>query len=181
MAMQRLDLQLIIRLAGHKHHCGSANRLANGLRVYFIVLIATGDVRMRFFFFFRQFGHGFSARLTQIDYDREMALVALEPGAKEVLGVVRLISDPDGAAAEFAVMVRSDSQGVGLGYCLMQSILDYARQRGIGRVFGDVLLENRAMLQMAEKLGFRIGRPDGESSVTVEITLDASDGTRGSS
>lgn len=139
---------------------------------YMLEQSSQNDVRMRFFAPRKQFGHGFSARLTQIDYDREMALVALEPGAKEVLGVVRLISDPDGAAAEFAVMVRSDSQGIGLGYCLMQRILDYARQRGVGRVFGDVLVENRAMLRMVEKLGFRVARPDGESSVTVEIAIE---------
>ncbi len=132
------------------------------------------DVRMRFFAPRRQFGHGFSARLTQIDYDREMALVALDPGGTDVLGVVRLVSDPDNEAAEFAVMVRSDMQGVGLGYCLMQSILDYARQRGVGRVFGEVLLENKAMLQMADKLGFRARKSDEDGSVTVEIDVVAS-------
>ncbi len=131
------------------------------------------DVRMRFFAPRRQFGHGFSARLTQIDYDREMALVAFEPGTKEMFGVVRLVSDPDGAAGEFAVMVRTDTQGIGLGYCLMLSILDYARRRGVGRVFGDVLLENTAMLHMAEKLGFRVATRGDEGAVTVEINLDA--------
>ena len=70
------------------------------------------------------------------------------------LGAVRLISDPDNEAAEFAVMVRSDLKGVGLGYSLMLRILDYARRRGVGRVFGEVLTENRTMLQMTEELGF---------------------------
>ncbi len=132
------------------------------------------DVRMRFFAPRRQFGHGFSARLTQIDYDREMALVALDPGGTDMLGVVRLVSDPDNETAEFAVMVRSDTQGVGLGYCLMRSILDYARQRGVGRVFSEVLLENKAMLKMADKLGFRVRKSDENSSITVELDMETS-------
>ncbi|MEO7052533.1 MAG: bifunctional acetate--CoA ligase family protein/GNAT family N-acetyltransferase [Rhodanobacter sp.] len=131
------------------------------------------DVRLRFFAPRKHFGHGFSARLTQIDYDREMALVALEAGGTNVLGVVRLLSDPDGEAAEFAIMVRSDMQDVGLGYCLMRSILDYARQRGIGRVFSEVLSENRAMLQMAGQLGFVVHQLDDRTSVKVEIDLTA--------
>ena len=131
------------------------------------------DIRLRFFAPRRQFGHGFSARLTQIDYDREMAFVALEPGATSVLGVVRLLSDPDGDAAEFAIMVRSDMQDAGLGYCLMRVILDYARQRGVGRVFSEVLSENRAMLQMAEQLGFSVQRLEDRTSVKVEIDLAA--------
>ena len=129
------------------------------------------DVRMRFFAPRRQFGHGFSARLTQIDYDREMALVALDPGGQDILGVVRLISDPDNEAAEFALMVRSDTQGVGLGHCLMRSILDYACQRGVGEVFGEVLLENKAMLQLVEKLGFQLHKWDEDSSVKVQLDL----------
>ena len=133
---------------------------------------ARDDVRLRFFASTKQFGHSFAARLTQIDYDREMALVALDPGRAEILGVVRLISDPDNEAAEFAVMVRSDLKGIGLGYSLMLRMLDYARQRGIGRVFGDVLAENRTMLQMAGELGFVIQSPtDTSDTVTVEIDL----------
>jgi acetyltransferase len=130
------------------------------------------DVRLRFFGALKDFNHLFAARLTQIDYDREMALVAIQPGSAELLGVVRLSADPDKEAAEFAVMVRSDMKGTGLGYSLMCRILSYARESGIGRVFGDVLRENERMLQMARELGFAIQQPDGDSdSVTVEIVL----------
>lgn len=130
------------------------------------------DVRLRFFAPMKEFGHTFAARLTQIDYDREMALVALEPGGAEILGVVRLISDPDNEAAEFAVMVRSDLKGLGLGYCLMLWMLDYARTRGLSRVFGDVLRENTTMLQMAAELGFKTRPTDIQSGVVmVEIAL----------
>ena len=112
------------------------------------------DIRLRFFASMKEFPHAFAARLTQIDYDREMALVALTPENQEICGVVRLVADPDNQAAEFAVMVRSDLKGVGLGYRLMTIILDYARARGIRRVFGDVLRENTAMLQVAKEMGF---------------------------
>ena len=130
------------------------------------------DVRLRFFGALKEFDHPFAARLTQIDYDREMALVATAPGSAELLGVVRLSADPDKDAAEFAVMVRSDLKGTGLGYSLMCQILEYARESGIRRVFGDVLRHNERMLRMARDLGFTIQQPSGESdAVTVEMVL----------
>ncbi len=129
------------------------------------------DVRLRFFAPRSEFGHGFAARLTQIDYDREMALVALDPGGAEILGVVRLLADPDNEEAEFAVMVRSDLKGTGLGYGLMIRILDYARARGTGRVVGDVLAENTTMLKMAKELGFEIASRDVASGV-VSVAID---------
>ncbi|WP_279480839.1 bifunctional acetate--CoA ligase family protein/GNAT family N-acetyltransferase [Aureimonas sp. SK2] len=116
------------------------------------------DVRLRFFAPLRRIGHAFAARLTQIDYAREMAFVA-EPaeaaGQGSILGVVRLIADPDGERAEFGIMVRSDQKGRGLGRLLMEAILDYARRQGVGTVHGEVLAENTAMLAMARRLGFR--------------------------
>lgn len=133
---------------------------------------SSDDVRLRFFAPRKEFGHGFAARLTQIDYDREMALVAFEPDSSDILGIVRLISDPDNETAEFAVMVRSDLQGVGLGYCLMQRILDYARERGVGSVSGEILAENRTMLQMAAKLGFVVQKSVSTDAGTVAVTLN---------
>jgi acetyltransferase len=128
------------------------------------------DIRLRFFGAIKAFTLPFAARLTQIDYDREMALVALPPDSGEILGVARLGTDPDREAAEFAIMVRSDLKGTGLGYSLMCAILDYARQAGVRRVFGEVLKENERMLRMARELGFTIRAPEGVSdSVTVEL------------
>jgi acetyltransferase len=130
------------------------------------------DIRLRFFGAIKEFTHSFAARLTQIDYDREMALVAMPEGSNEIVGVVRLAADPDREAAEYAIMVRSDTKGSGLGYSLMREILDYARRTGIRRVFGEVLRENERMLRMADELGFVIrpaARPS--DSVRVELTL----------
>ena len=114
------------------------------------------DLRLRFFGAMRAIPAGLAARLSQIDYDREMALIAQDPAGDEpaaILGVVRLISDPDNIQGEFAVMVRSDLKGHGLGHRLMEEMLAGARLRGLSAVEGDVLAENTTMLTMAKALG----------------------------
>ncbi len=132
---------------------------------------AADDIRLRFFAPLKEITHTFAARLTQIDYDREMALIATSPGDGAMLGVARLIADPNGIAAEFAVFVRSDLKGRGLGYRLMTEILDYARRHGIKRVHGDVLRENTTMLSMAAELGFGVARSPDPMVVRVEIDV----------
>ncbi|HEX7063013.1 MAG TPA: bifunctional acetate--CoA ligase family protein/GNAT family N-acetyltransferase [Woeseiaceae bacterium] len=130
------------------------------------------DIRLRFFGAIKEFTHAFAARLTQIDYDREMAFVALPEDAAEILGVVRLAADPDREAAEFAIMVRSDTKGSGLGYGLMREIIEYARRTGIRLVFGEVLKENERMLAIAAELGFTVRPvPAPSDSVRVELTI----------
>ncbi|MGH6933131.1 MAG: GNAT family N-acetyltransferase, partial [Dongiaceae bacterium] len=114
------------------------------------------SVRLRFFAPMRELSHGLAARLTQIDYDREMALVLTEPGTAglaPIYGVVRLAADPDNEQAEFAIIVRDDKSRRGLGTLLMQRMLDYATARGIGEVHGEVLTENQAMLHICRGLG----------------------------
>jgi len=128
------------------------------------------DVRMRFLGSVKDFPHLMAARLSQIDYDREMALVAQEDNG-DICGVVRIIADPDNEAAEYAIMVRSDMKGKGLGYQLMTEILTHARARGLKRVFGDVMRENGPMLHMAEDLGFKISASEDPSVKRVVITL----------
>jgi acetyltransferase len=133
------------------------------------------DLRLRFFAPLKRLSPQLAARLTQIDYDREMALVAVASGAAgepAIYGVVRIAADPDNQQAEYAVLVRSDMKGKGLGFRLMTEILDYARDRGIRRVRGDVLAANTTMLQMCEELGFVHRRqPDDPSIMEVEIEL----------
>ncbi|WP_207455567.1 bifunctional acetate--CoA ligase family protein/GNAT family N-acetyltransferase [Azospirillum sp. SYSU D00513] len=135
------------------------------------------DLRLRFFAPMKRLSHKAAARLTQIDYDREMALVAVSPdeetGRTVIHGVVRITADPDNQRAEYAVMVRSDMKGQGLGYTLMGKILDYARSRGIREVFGEVLRENTTMLAMCRALGFvRKENMDEPGVVEVRIELD---------
>jgi acetyltransferase len=137
------------------------------------------DIRLRFFTPMRQLTHQVAARLTQIDYDREMALVAVAPDdapdapadRRTIYGVVRIAADPDNERAEYGVMVRSDLKGHGLGYVLMGEILGYAKTRGIGTVYGEVLRENTGMLAMCEDLGFARRVNDDDPQV-VEVSID---------
>ena len=93
-------------------------------------------------------------------------------GADEIYGVVRLIADPDNERAEYAVTVRSDWTGRGLGWLLMQHIIAYAKKRGIGEIFGDVLGENASMLRICRELGFRLEPLADEPAVTrATLTL----------
>ncbi|WP_299391630.1 bifunctional acetate--CoA ligase family protein/GNAT family N-acetyltransferase [Pelagibius sp.] len=130
------------------------------------------DVRMRFFATIKDLSDDMLARLTQLDYDREMALAAFtsQDSGHQGLGVVRLAADPDNRRAEFAVLVRSDIKRQGVGSVLMEAILDYARERGIGEICGSVLAENAAMLALCRKLGFA-ATPAGEGTVAVRLQL----------
>ncbi len=103
--------------------------------------------------------HEMAARLTQIDYDREMAFLLLD--RKHLLGVGRLAADPGFEQAEFALVVASDRQRHGYGELLLRHVLAYAQTRGIERVIGNVLRENRKMLHLADRLGFK--REAGEA------------------
>jgi acetyltransferase len=111
-----------------------------------------------------------AARMSQIDYDREMALVASDSGG-HLCGVARIIADSENDTAEFAILVRSDMKGLGIGKGLLKRIIDHARHRGLHRVFGDILAENKRMLALARSHGFRLTYDNG-SAGTVKATLD---------
>jgi acetyltransferase len=116
------------------------------------------QIRLRFFVPLKTLSHVMAARFTQIDYDREMVFVLTEPGpagVTELYGVVSINADPDGERAEYAIMVRNDVSRRGMGTLLMRRIIDHARQRGIGQIFGDVLRENHIMRKLCHTLGFR--------------------------
>lgn len=104
----------------------------------------------------RELSHQLAARLSYIDNDRDMAVLAFAEGAEEVLGVARFSADPDDRIAEFAIAVRSDRKGHGLGYLLMARLIQLVRQRGIDGLVGEVLPENVAMLQLCRAFGFTI-------------------------
>jgi len=129
------------------------------------------DIRLRFFGPLRELSHEMAARLSQIDYDREMAFLLLD--GNELLGVGRLAADPDFEQAEFALIVASDRQRRGYGALLLRHVLDYARSRGIKCVIGYVLRENHRMLELTERLGFKrqSGRA-GNADICVVKTLN---------
>jgi acetyltransferase len=138
----------------------------------FLAKIDREDIRLRFFSPLRHFSHHFVARLTQLDYGRTIAFVALDRTG-EVLGVVRLHADPDHKTAEFAILVRSDFKGRGLGTSLMKLAIRYGRAEGYRTITGDVLAENHAMLRLCRELGFEISPLTEGSVYSVRLTLSA--------
>ncbi len=136
------------------------------------------EIRLRFFAPMKTLSHVGAARFTQIDYDREMALILTDegiPGTTELYGVVSITTDPDNDTAEYAVLVRGDMTGMGLGILLMRRIIDYARSRGTRRIFGDVLQENRTMLRLTDVLGFRRETVEDDPGL-VRVVLELTDG-----
>ncbi len=132
------------------------------------------DIRFRFFGLVHELPHSEMARLTQIDYDREMAFVGeidKPEGGRETLGVVRTITDPDNDKAEFAIVVRSDLKGTGLGKRLLVKMIEYCRSRGTKAIIGQVLKDNTRMLHFVEHLGFRPVRTVDGDIVEVELDL----------
>jgi len=139
-----------------------------------IARMDAGDLRLRFFSPQRHMSRKFLARLTQIDYGREIAFVALTPGETEMLAVARFFADPDYRTAEYAVMTRSDLKGRGLGWRMMRHLIDYARAEGLERLHGSVLAENTTMLRMCRDLGFQI-RHDPEDPAVYQVELPLND------
>lgn len=137
------------------------------------------DIHFRFFGMVRQYPHSEMARFTQIDYDREMAFIATEipeqglQGLPKTLGVVRAMADPDNRTAEFAIIVRSDMKGQGLGHALLAKIIGYCRRKGTHELVGEILADNRAMLNLAETFGFKRKHTDDLNIISVRLPLQA--------
>jgi acetyltransferase len=144
----------------------------------FVERVSAEDLRLRFFAPIREFTHAFMARLVQIDYSRAIAFVAIEAASGDMMGVVRLHADANHDKGEYAILLRSDLKGIGLGWELMQLMLEWARTEGLSVVEGQVLRENHTMLDMAQNLGFAI-RPDPADRDVLLVTRDI-DAVRGS-
>ncbi len=140
----------------------------------FVAAMTPEDLRLRFFGAVRGFDHSQLARMTQIDYDREMALIAVtadESGAMKTLGVVRAVADPDNETAEFAVAVRSDSKGKRLGMLLMTRIIAYSKVRGTCWLIGEALRENAGMIELARRCGFEVTKTEDPSVVGFRLRV----------
>jgi RimJ/RimL family protein N-acetyltransferase len=136
--------------------------------------VSKEDLRLRFFDSIKEFSDQFIARLTQLDNTRAMAFVAIDEVSGETLGVVRLHTDSSREAGEYAVLVRSDLKGRGLGWALMQLIIEYAKSRGLSRIYGQILQENSVMLKMCRELGFSV-TTDAEDRGVYDVTLALED------
>ncbi|GLT18723.1 protein lysine acetyltransferase [Vibrio zhanjiangensis] len=124
----------------------------------FVSKVSKEDLYNRFFSDVGELNHEALANLTQIDYDREMAFIAVSnpDSDPEIIGVSRALLNPDNTDAEFAILVRSDLKGLGLGKLLMQKIIKYCRQKGTKQISGVTMPTNRGMLMLAQKLGFEL-------------------------
>ncbi len=143
--------------------------------VAFFRALTPEDVHMRMFGQMRELSPQQLARFTQVDYAREMAFIATRAGSgggNETLGVARAVLDPDGERAEFAVTVRSDLKGQGLGRLLMACLLDYCAARGVALVEGLALAENTRMQALARALGFDLA-PAADGMVAMRRRPDA--------
>jgi acetyltransferase len=138
----------------------------------FLRHVTSQDLRLRFFAPMKEFTHPFIARLTQLDYARAMAFVAFDEATHEMIGVVRIHSDSIYQAGEYAILLRSDLKGRGLGWALMQLIIEYAKSEGLMAISGDVLQENTVMLEMCRELGFEVKTdPAAHDVCDVKLTL----------
>ena len=142
----------------------------DGLFRAFFARVTDEDLRLRFFQSVKHFSHEFIARLTQLDYARSIALVAVDPRSGDMLGAVRLHADADYDRGEYGILIRSDLKGQGIGWRLMQIMIEYARWLGLKLVEGQVLRENSTMLAMCQSLGFQV-KADVEDSTLMHVTL----------
>jgi acetyltransferase len=130
------------------------------------------DIRYRFFTAVRELSPEQMARLTQIDYDREMAFIAVREAGGETVGVARLVFEGD-REGEFAVIVQADVKGKGVGTHLLQRLIDWARARGLAAIVGQVLADNAPMLAFVRHLGFSLKRmPDEPDVVEARLALE---------
>jgi GNAT superfamily N-acetyltransferase len=143
----------------------------------FIAHLTLEDLRLRFFAAISELSDDRISELTHLDYQRAMAFIAIDAAADLMLGIVRLHLDADRRGGEYAVIVRSALKGHGLGWLLMQRMIDYARKLGLKTVHGQVLAENTTMLRMCRDLGFAIA-DDPQSKGIKVVTLDLAKETK---
>ena len=139
----------------------------------FILKVTKEDLYYRYFNEINEFTHEDLANMTQIDYDREMAFVAIHTvnDKNEIIGVTRAVSDPDNIDAEFSVLVRSDLKGLGLGRRLLDKMINYAAEHGLQRLTGITMPNNQGMITLARKLGFDVDIQIQDGIVNLSLVL----------
>lgn len=161
------DWQKQVELAGRVYRLRPIRPSDAALYPDFLAMTSSADIRFRFLSSRRHFQDQMLVRLTQIDYEREMAFVALDNESGELAGIARLYADPDHEAAEYGLLVRTDLQGHGLGWALLSHLRDYAAADGLQRIEGLVLGENSKMLKMCREFGFAISPNSTDSTLRI--------------
>jgi RimJ/RimL family protein N-acetyltransferase len=142
----------------------------------FLSDVTAEDLRLRFFASVREVNHALLDKLIHYDPTRAMAFIAVDERSRKMLGVVRLHDEPNGKNAEFAILVRSRLKSQGIGWLLMNRIIEFSKQKSLKIVRGQVLSENTAMLAMCAELGFHISDDTddaGVKSVTLQVEHSA--------
>ena len=160
-----------IVVEGHTYHVRPIRPADASLYPDFLAKISKEDMRLRFFGLGKVFSDTLLVRLTQLDYNREMAFVALDGTTGALCAVARLSADPDHEVAEYALLVRSDLQGRGLGWAMLHRLIEYAKTDGLKRIEGIILSENIKMLKMCREIGFQLA-PELDGAGTIRATLD---------
>jgi acetyltransferase len=138
----------------------------------FFSRLSPEDIRYRFFSAMRELTPELTARLTQVDYDREMAFVAVRETTGDTVGVARLACEPGCESGEFAVIVQADMKGRGLASHLMDRLKVWARHQGMKRITGQILADNHPMLSFIRHQGFAVHRlPDDPEVMEAELAL----------
>jgi len=127
--------------------------------------LSAETMRFRFFEIIKEFSHEMLTRYCNLDYDREIAIVAELPDSRVIIGVVRLIIDPDEKSGEFAVLVGDQWQGFGLGLKLMDTLIKMAKDKHLNKIYGYVMANNYKMLNLCNRLGFKTDQVDDETTL----------------
>lgn len=181
------DSEARLAIRPYPHHLEEQVQLKDGQRCLFrpilpedepqlrafIAQVTKEDLYYRYFSEINEFTHDDLANMTQIDYDREMAIVAVRQhnGADEIIGVTRAISDADNIDAEFSVLVRSDLKGLGMGRRLLEKMIRYTRDHGLQQLNGVTMPHNTGMITLARKLNFRVNIQLDDGIVSLNLPL----------
>ncbi len=139
----------------------------------FDLALSKEDRYKRYFGEVPQFTHQDLARLTQIDYDREMAFIAVKQNEDEAetIAVIRLQTDPDNTETEFSIIVRSDIKGSGLGKILLNKAITYCHSKKVERLTAITMIDNHPMVKLAKHFGFKTKRDFEEGIVTMSLNI----------
>ena len=147
-----------------------------GLYQDFLRDVNAEDLHFRFFAHIAELSAAEMDKLSRLDYTHEIAFIAVDENTGDMLGLVRLKDELDEETAEFAILVRSRLKGHGLGWLLMHRVIEYAKRKGLRRVYGDVLVGNTTMLQMCAELGFHVVEDVGSDIRRVALDLENTTG-----
>lgn len=165
------DWQKTVVLKGRTYRIRPIKPTDAALYPAFLERTSGDDIRMRFLAASKSISDQMLIRLTQIDYERELAFIALDFGTGELAGIARFSADPDHECAEYGLLVRTDLQGLGIGWALFSQLRDYATADGLKWMEGIVLAENTKMLKLCREFGCSIADHPFDTRLRIATLL----------